>query len=72
MFARIVAQVVCRENYLFSDQQFRFRPGWSTSDLLMLLTKKWQDALDDGQNTVVVALDIAGAFDRIWHGGLLE
>ncbi|KAG0720631.1 hypothetical protein GWK47_048142 [Chionoecetes opilio] len=25
-----------------------------------------------GQDTVVVALDIAGAFDRVWHGGLLE
>ena len=38
----------------------------------MLLTKKWQDSLDDGQDTVVVALDIAGAFDRVWHGGMLE
>ena len=75
VFERIVAEVICRhlsENYLLSDQQFGFRPGRSTSDLLMLLTRNWQDALDDGQDTVVVALDIAGAFDRVWHGGLLE
>ena len=75
MFERIVAQVVCchlSENYLLLDQHFGFRPGRSTSDVLMFLTRKWQDALDDGQDTVVVALDIAGAFDRIWHGGLLE
>ncbi len=38
----------------------------------MLLTGGWQDALDGGLDTVVVALDIAGAFDRIWHRGLLE
>ena len=75
IFKRIVAREVCRhlsENYHLSDKQFGFRPGQSTSDLLMLLTRKLQDALDDGQDTVVVALDIAGAFDRMWHGGLLE
>ena len=38
----------------------------------MLLTRHWQDALDDGMDTVVVALDIAGAFDKVWHRGLLE
>ena len=75
VFERVVADVVCRhlnDNYLPSDQQFGFRPGRSTSDLLMLLTRDWQDALDDGKDTVVVALDIAGAFDRVWHGGLIE
>ncbi|XP_050712617.1 uncharacterized protein LOC126996284 [Eriocheir sinensis] len=49
-------------------EKFGFRPGRSTSDLLMLLTKIWQDTL----TTVVVALDIADAFDRVRHGGLLE
>uniref|UniRef100_A0A0P4VTV9 Reverse transcriptase domain-containing protein n=1 Tax=Scylla olivacea TaxID=85551 RepID=A0A0P4VTV9_SCYOL len=75
VFERVVADVVCRhlqDNYLLSDQQFGFRPGRSTSDLLMLLTGGWQDALDGGLDSVVVALDIAGAFDRVWHGGLLE
>ena len=69
VFKRIVTQVVCRhlsENYLLSDQHFGFKPGRSTSDLLMLLTKKWQDGLDDSQETIVVALDIVGAFDRVW------
>ena len=75
VFERVVTDVVCRhlsDNYLLSDQQYGFRPGRSTSDLLMLLTRKWQDALDEGLDTIVVALDIAGAFDRVWHGGLLE
>ncbi|XP_063875034.1 uncharacterized protein LOC135108190 [Scylla paramamosain] len=30
------------------------------------------DALDGGLDSVVVALDIVGAFDRVWHGDLLE
>ena len=75
VFERVVATVICHhlsENYLLSSQQFGFRPGRSTSDMLMLLTKNWQDALDEGHATVVVALDIAGAFDRVWHGGLME
>lgn len=37
----------------------------------MLVTKGWQDTLDEGLDTVIVALDLAGAFDRVWHGGLL-
>ena len=42
VFRRIMAHVVCchlSKNYLLSDQQFGFRPGRSTSDLLMFLTK---------------------------------
>uniref|UniRef100_A0A0P4W1I4 Reverse transcriptase domain-containing protein n=1 Tax=Scylla olivacea TaxID=85551 RepID=A0A0P4W1I4_SCYOL len=37
----------------------------------MLQTRHWRDSLD-GQDTTVVALDIAGAFHRLWHGGMLE
>ncbi len=74
-FERVVADVMCRhlqDNYLLSDQQFRLRPRGFISDHLMLLTGGWQDNLDGGLDTVVVALDLAGAFDRIWHRGLLE
>ncbi|XP_063845411.1 uncharacterized protein LOC135091588 [Scylla paramamosain] len=56
VFERVVADVVCRhlqDNYLLSDQQFGFRPGRFTSDLLMLLTGGWQDALDGGLDSVV-------------------
>ena len=59
------------DNNLLSPQQFGFRPGRSTSDLLLLLSQEWQDSLDEGRDTLVVALDIAGAFDRVWHSGLL-
>ena len=58
-------------NHLLSNRQFGFRKNRSTADLLALLSREWNDSLDAGQNTVVVALDIAGAFDRVWHQGLL-
>ena len=54
------------------DQQFEFRPGRSTYDEKMFLTRHWQDDLDEGRDDVVVALDIAGVFDKVWHQSLLE
>ena len=41
-------------------------------DLLTVLSQGWQDALDEGLDTLVIALDIVGAFDRVWHAGLVE
>ena len=41
-------------------------------DLNLLLVSEWSDALDQGRPTAVLALDIAGAFDRVWHAALLE
>ena len=35
------------------------------------MTSKWNASLDNGTETYVIALDIAGAFDRVWHDGLL-
>ena len=55
----------CETNVL----QFGFRTGRSTYDLL--LSHAWQDTLDERIDTLVVALDIAGASDRVWHSGLL-
>ena len=74
VFEKLVAAVIWQhlnEHQLLSPHQFGFRPGRSTSDLLLLLSQEWQDTLDEGLDTLVVALDIAGAFDRVWHAGLL-
>lgn len=61
------------DNYFLPDKQCGFIPG-TTSDLIMLmfLTRDWQDVLDDGLDTVLGTQDIAGAFDRVWQGELLE
>ena len=72
---QLVTSPICKhldENHLLSDRQFGFRPGRSTADLLLLLSKNEQEALEEGQDTLVVALDIAGVFDRVWHPGLVE
>ena len=74
VFEKMIAAVIVQHLYgnnLLSPHQFGFRPGRSTSDLLLLLSQEWQDTLDEGLDTLVVALDIAGAFDRVWHSGLL-
>ena len=71
---RIIAEQMTKhleEHHLLSPRQHGFRKGRSASDLLLLLSKAWHDALDSGRPTLVIALDIAGAFDRVWHKGLL-
>lgn len=61
------------ETHLLSDRQFGFRPGWSTSDhLLLLFTKHWQDPLNEGLYTLLVALDIAEPIGRVCYAGILE
>ena len=53
-----------------SPKQFGFRSSRSTCDLLAILTQKWCDALDQAGSVLLVTLDIAKAFDRVWHAGL--
>ena len=74
IFEKIIAKQLTEhldQHHLLSNRQFGFRKNRSTADLLTLLAKEWNDTLDAGKNTVVVALDIAGAFDCVWHQGLL-
>ena len=56
---------------LINNRQFGFRSKRSVSDLLLQLTTKWQKSLENRIDTCVIALDIAGAFDRVWHKGLI-
>lgn len=51
---------------LLSGRQFGFRKGCSAADLNLLLVSEWSDALNQGRPTAVLALDIAGAFDKVW------
>lgn len=59
-------------NHLLSSKQFGFRSKRSASDLLLQLVTNWNKSLDAGKETYVVALDIAGAFDRVWHEGIIS
>ena len=68
--ARLTAHL--ESQHLLSTRQFGFRKGRSAADLNLLLVSEWSDALDQGRPTAVLALDIAGAFDKVWHVGLVE
>ena len=57
---------------LISKHQFGFRPKHFTFDMLTHCTQSWENALDKGQEAVVVSLDISRAFDSVWHSGLLS
>jgi len=58
-------------NNLISQRQFGFRPGHSSLDLLLTLSQKWNDALNNGWEVRAVSLDISRAFDTVWHAALL-
>ena len=65
------------QSYLFqenlvSHRQFGFRPGHSTADLLTIISQKCNNSLDKGDEVCIVALDIKGAFDKVWHNGLIS
>lgn len=36
------------------------------------MSNKWSNAMDQGDLTVVMALDITGAFDRAWHAAMID
>ena len=45
---------------LITSNQYGFRPGHSTLDLLTSATQRWANALDKGQEAKVAALDKLG------------
>ncbi|CAF4908224.1 unnamed protein product [Pieris macdunnoughi] len=57
---------------LISDSQYGFRRGRSAGDLLVYLTHRWAEAIESKGEALAVSLDIAKAFDRVWHRALLS
>jgi Reverse transcriptase (RNA-dependent DNA polymerase)/Endonuclease-reverse transcriptase len=55
----------------FSQFQSGFRKAHSTADLIYRLIDRIQCAITNRSHVSVVFLDIASAFDRVWHAGLL-
>ena len=58
-------------NNLLSDHQYGFCKARSTGDLLSYLTHAWSSSLRNFGESLVVALDISKAFDRVWHKAVL-
>ena len=59
-------------NDLISDRQYGFRKNRSTGDMMALLCEKWNKAIHMFGESMVVALDISKAFDRVWHCALVN
>ena len=57
---------------LLSQNQFGFRRGLGAADLLTLLQYHISTVAGHGGATRMVAVDIAGAFDRVSHPGVLH
>ena len=59
-------------NHVLSERQFGFRRGHSAADLLTALHHQWVHTAGDKGASRVLAIDIAGAFDRVSHTGVLH
>ena len=57
---------------LFSDFQYGFRSSRSAADLLTVVSDRIARAFNRPGADRAVALDIAKAFGRVWHAGLLH
>ena len=57
---------------LLSPHQFGFRPGLSAADLLTSISHQWQSCINAGGAVRALAVDIAGAFDKVSHLGVLH
>ena len=79
IISKVMESIVNRQllNFLesrgvLSPRQFGFRNGLGTTDLLMKLYHEWAVAAASGGSAHVLAIDIAGAFDKVSHAGLLH
>ena len=59
-------------NNVFSTRQFGFRHGHSAADLLTSLHHQWLHTAGEKGAARILAIDIAGAFDRVSHPGVLH
>ena len=57
---------------LLSCHQYGFRCGLGTVDLLTALQFKWTQVIGSGGRVQALAADIAGAFDKVSHLGVLH
>jgi len=67
---RQVTNFLERHNIL-SSSQYGFRAGMGTADLLARFHHEWMSTASSGGAVHALAIDIAGAFDRVSHKGVL-
>ena len=64
-------QIFLFSNGLISDHQFRFRPGHSTLDLVLLLFQQRMEVLSANHEIKAISWDISWAFDMVWYPAVL-
>lgn len=62
----------CGRHSLLPEEQSGFRPARDTLEQVVLLAQRATQALNGGLCVAVAALDVAKAYDSVWHGGLLH
>ena len=62
----------CKNNKILSNNQFSFRPSFSTESALITTTHSWFFLLDSNSSICAVFFDIYKAFDSIPHRPLLD
>ncbi|GBP19995.1 Probable RNA-directed DNA polymerase from transposon BS [Eumeta japonica] len=53
------------------DEQFGFRPAHSCPQQVLRLVEYVSEGFETERSTVAVFFDVAKAFDRVWHAGLI-
>jgi hypothetical protein len=59
------------KNNIIIKQQSGFRAKRQTKDNIFFLTQKAAESLNRGKKMCSIFFDIASAFDKVWHNGLL-
>jgi hypothetical protein len=63
---------IIEEQNLIPDHQFGFRTQHSTIDQVHRITSVIEKSLEDKNVCSTVFLDVAQAFDKVWHKGLIH
>jgi hypothetical protein len=61
----------CEENDIITERQAAYLKGDSTVNQLLTLVHKIKESWTKGNITQNVFMDIQGAFDKVWHLGLI-
>ena len=62
---------IIEEKGLYPSHQFGFRHSHSTIDQVHRITNDIEKALEDKKVCSAIFLDVAQAFDKVWHEGLM-
>ena len=73
VFERVInPQVIHFISKFIPDYQFGFRISCGTQDYGAVLGLQLQTAIEQKQQVLAVALDVAGAFDKVWWKALIS